>query len=429
MTSLERRTIAETEPDDLPWYLKDPSFDHHEQQHDEHDAAQGKNINNNNIRRYTGNFGKDTVDSTGITNRILQEKLLPLPLPLLPVTNTEQTDEDILGSSSSSNYNCADADYFTPFTGSVQDLLYHSKPLHEHGHGHEHEHEQGHEPPTANTHISESSFLVKIRNQLNDNLHSYAYSWHITAAVAAVAVVVVFGIICWTSWLHLNLNLHLHLRWMQSIRQKSNNDARRHCHSHSHDGDPSEESQTTTEGRLEINMKDDGKNKNAEPALVQNCSSVISDDTGTNDDITTRDTGSDAAADVDQLVTITTNAESIVTTISSDNDESKRRTAEMLKFSKDIPAMAEVLCRTTGLNRQDSIRIATQEILAAQRRDMEETRKMERERLLEMKKKAEEGMYCTVLYCTVLYCTVLILIVVSLLGNFFPLIGTCINKL
>ena len=61
-------------------------------------------------------------------------------------------------------------------------------------------------------------------------------------------------------------------------------------------------------------------------------------------------------------------------------------------FTKDIPAMAQVIS-LTGLSRQDSIRIATQEVLAAQRRHMEQELKMERERVDRSKLKADQGEY------------------------------------
>ena len=60
------------------------------------------------------------------------------------------------------------------------------------------------------------------------------------------------------------------------------------------------------------------------------------------------------------------------------------------KLSTEIPAIAKIIERT-GLSHQDSLKIATQEVLAAQRRAVEDARK-EDERMLEcMRKEANEG--------------------------------------
>ena len=60
------------------------------------------------------------------------------------------------------------------------------------------------------------------------------------------------------------------------------------------------------------------------------------------------------------------------------------------KLSTEIPAIAKIIERT-GLSHQDSLKIATQEVLAAQRRAVEDARK-EDERMLECtRKEANEG--------------------------------------
>jgi hypothetical protein len=75
-------------------------------------------------------------------------------------------------------------------------------------------------------------------------------------------------------------------------------------------------------------------------------------------------------------------------------------------FTTDIPAMAHVIS-LTGLSRQDSIRIATQEVLATRRRHMEQELEMERERVNRSKLKADQGKYISFILSALLALTFL----------------------
>jgi pyrroline-5-carboxylate reductase len=52
-------------------------------------------------------------------------------------------------------------------------------------------------------------------------------------------------------------------------------------------------------------------------------------------------------------------------------------------FSVAIPAMAEIISKS-GLNRQDSLRIATEQVLSAQRREYEKMQEEKKEKLKRM---------------------------------------------
>jgi hypothetical protein len=65
-------------------------------------------------------------------------------------------------------------------------------------------------------------------------------------------------------------------------------------------------------------------------------------------------------------------------------------TSDSTVFSVAIPAMAEIISKT-GLNRQDSLRIATEQVLSAQRRDYEKLQEEKLEKLKRIKIITEMG--------------------------------------
>eukprot|EP01083_Nonionella_stella_P084885 235088_1 len=90
-------------------------------------------------------------------------------------------------------------------------------------------------------------------------------------------------------------------------------------------------------------------------------------------------------------------------------------------FQKDIPNIAAVLTQS-GLNDQDSLRIATEEYFAARRRSVEEAKKSHQEKLRKVEsaaKSAEEMLYASIasvairqhmFLCIIIGCTIRLLV-------------------
>ncbi len=78
--------------------------------------------------------------------------------------------------------------------------------------------------------------------------------------------------------------------------------------------------------------------------------------------------------------------------IRQEDDAENDRSDVAALCSMEIPAMADVIASRTGLNQQDSIRIATQEILAARRRAVEDARKEQVMRLDHLRKALDHAL-------------------------------------
>jgi hypothetical protein len=334
---------TKSQGDHLPWYLKE---NNHILQ-DKEDSIDS--TGNSYILQYTGNFGKETFNDPPPQSQPLMEGLpvdVDRQVPS-PCTQNACHDDTI------SNQHCfldththslkhkhkrrkkrtrfefEHDDTFAPFTGSVDDLVHKSKLFHHH-------HQTNNDVPV---HVR---FLARIRHHFSVEIHG----WYISVVVGAAAIYMM---------------LLLAFVAKRHFLRKSSRDA----------------SASTSIGN------------GAGLEITGDTITTIPEETSTSSRcIRVQQKHYYKGETKDGINNHASEEQGTCTQLIQRND--RDNLAEL--FSTEIPAMAEVIART-GLNRQDSIRIATQEVLAAQRRAVEDARKAEALQLERMRKKVDDGKF------------------------------------